>query len=96
MKTFAAAGSAKPGWFQTAGMPSATGSGDLGDMIFTAAQVGGMFPGGGVSGGDLNVPNLDLPNTPGMPNRAGLQKQVAYDLPWSVRSDELTGRRRGG
>lgn len=79
VKTFAAAGSAKPGWFQTAGMPSATGSGDLGDMIFTAAQVGRMFPGGGVSGGDLNVPNLDLPNMPGMPDLSGMDLQGFSD-----------------
>lgn len=77
VKTFAAAGTAKPGWFRPAGMPSATG-GDVGDMIFTAAQVGSMFP-GGASGGDLNVPNLDMPNMPDMPDFTGMDLQGFSD-----------------
>ena len=77
VRSFAAAGSARPGWFQTAGMPSATG-GDLGDVIFTAAQVGSMFPGGGVTspGGDFDLPNLDMPN---MPDLSGLDVQGLSD-----------------
>ncbi|MGB3330741.1 MAG: DUF2207 domain-containing protein, partial [Thermomicrobiales bacterium] len=68
VKTFAAAGATSPTWLETA----SSGTGDLGDMIFTAMQVG-QFTGhrSGSSGGDVNLPDINLPNV-GMPNLGNL------------------------
>lgn len=66
VKIFAATGAASPSWFDT--VSDRSGRGDLGDMIFTAMQVGqltGNRPGS--SGGDINLPDIDLPKV-GMPD----------------------------
>ncbi len=70
LKTFAAAGTTQPGWFQAASDPDLAGS-SIGDIIFTAAQIGHVFGGSGSghhASGGASIPDIDLPNMPDLPN----------------------------
>lgn len=78
VRTFAAAGAPVPGWFQPISTSIGERTGvDVGDLIWTAAQVaqasGHHRHSGGGSGGDVGLPNVGMPNVdlsdlPSMPD----------------------------
>ena len=78
VKSFAAAGSPHPGWFQSAGMADPLGS-NIGDVIFNTAQVGHMLGGigGNPQGGGGGMPDIDMPS---MPDLSGVDLQGVSDV----------------
>lgn len=77
VKTFAAAGSPHPGWFQSAGMADPPGP-NIGDVIFNTAQFGQLFGGvgGNPQGGGGGMPDIDMPS---MPDLSGVDLQGVSD-----------------
>src|SRR5918994_1023060 len=87
IRTFAAVGAARPGWYHETGdifIPGDLGDagnlGDLGDII----AMGHMLDMVGHSGGSLGdlpgLPNVDLPGAPGMPDFGGFDPQGMADV----------------
>src|SRR5918995_2134877 len=87
IRTFAAVGAARPGWYHETGdvfVPGDLGDagnlGDLGDII----AMGHMLDMVGHSGGSLGelpgLPNVDLPGSPGMPDFGGFDPQGMADV----------------
>ncbi|CAN0488716.1 unnamed protein product, partial [Phaeothamnion confervicola] len=72
VRTFAAVGTPTPSWFDTVS-DRAGGGIDMGDVIFTAMQLGQLRGGSGPSGGggDIGLPDVELPNV-GMPDLGNL------------------------
>jgi hypothetical protein len=92
VRTFAAVGTPTPGWFDT--VSDRMGGGvDVGDMIFTAMQLGqlrgGGSSGGSGSGGDIGLPDIDLPNV-GMPDLGSM-----LDLDPQAMADAVGGGLQG-